>query len=126
MTAIHERKDGVSLSVQVLPRSSRCALAGIQDGALRLKLTAAPVDGKANEECIAFLAGLLGVKRGQLEILSGYAARKKVIAIRGVTRETVESRLSLLLPGEFPGNASHKKGSSGLKASWPNAERMKR
>jgi len=86
-------------------------LAGIQDGALRLKLTAPPVDGKANEECIEFLAGLLRVKKGQLEILSGHASRKKVIAIRGVTQETVESRLSLLLPGEFPGKDLHKKGS---------------
>lgn len=111
MIAIHERKDGIFLSVQVLPRSSRCALAGIQDGALRLKLTAAPVDGKANEECLAFLAGLLGVKKGQLEILSGHASRRKVIAIRGMTRETVESRLALLLPEEFPGKAPHKRGS---------------
>jgi len=93
---IQERKDGVSFSVHVLPRSSKCALAGHQGGAIRLKLTAPPVDGKANEECLEFLAERLEVKKGQMDIVRGHKSRNKIVSVRGVTRETVEARFSLL------------------------------
>jgi len=100
---IQERKNGVSFPIQVLPRSSRCALAGVQEGAVRLKLTAPPIDGRANEECLEFLAERLGIKKGQLEIIRGHQSRKKVVQIDGLTRENLEARLSLVLKGELSG-----------------------
>ena len=116
MITIQERKNGVSFSVHVLPRSSKCALAGIQEGAIRLKLTAPPVDGRANEECLEFLAELLGVKKGQMDITSGHTSRKKIVHIEGVTREIVEARLSVLLQAERPVKGARKDRSSGRKA----------
>ncbi len=80
MIPIQVRKNGVSFCVHVLPRSAKCALAGAQEGALRLKLTAPPVDGKANDECLEFLAGILGVKKGQMDIISGHTSRRKIVA----------------------------------------------
>jgi uncharacterized protein len=99
---IQERKNGVSFPVQVLPRSSKCALAGIQEGAIRLKLTAPPVEGRANEECLEFLAELLGIKKGQMDIIRGHKSRKKLVQIDGLTREQLVARLSLLLQAELP------------------------
>jgi uncharacterized protein (TIGR00251 family) len=99
---IQERKNALSFSVQVLPRSHKCALVGIQEGSLRLKLTAPPVDGRANEECLEFLAEQLGLKKGQLDIIHGHKSRKKVVQIEGLTREQLEARLSLLMKAEFP------------------------
>ncbi|OPY90786.1 MAG: hypothetical protein A4E72_00474 [Syntrophus sp. PtaU1.Bin208] len=101
MIEIQERKNGVSFSVQVLPRSSKCALAGISEGIVRLKLTAPPVEGRANEECLDFFSELLGVKKGLMSILHGHKSRKKVIQIDGLTREQLESRLSLHLQAEL-------------------------
>ena len=63
MLRIRETENGVVLDIRVLPRSSRCELAGIQDGALKMKITAPPVEGRANEECIRFLSDLLKVRK---------------------------------------------------------------
>jgi len=100
---IQERKNGVSFPVQVLPRSSKCALAGVQEGSIRLKLTAPPVEGRANEECLEFLAELLGIKKGQMGIIRGHKSRKKIVQIDGLTREILEARLSLLLQTDLSG-----------------------
>lgn len=109
MIDIQERKDGISFTVHVLPRSSKCALAGIQDGAIKLKLTAPPVDGRANEECIEFLAELLGVKKGQLGIISGQKSRNKIVRIEGLTKDTLEADLSVLLQAVLNKKAAGKK-----------------
>lgn len=116
MIDIQQRKDGVSISIHVLPRSSRCALAGIQEGAIRLKLTAAPVDGRANEECLEYLAELLGIKKGQMDIISGHASRKKIIQVSGMTREAIEERLSTLLKAVIADKVTRKDRLSGRKA----------
>ncbi len=101
MIEIQERKNGVSFPVQVLPRSSKCALAGIQEGIIRLKLTAPPVEGRANEECLEFFSELLGIKKGQMSIIHGHKSRRKIIQIDGLTREQLEARLSLLLQADL-------------------------
>ncbi|SEM37867.1 hypothetical protein SAMN04489760_11272 [Syntrophus gentianae] len=106
MIEIQERKNGVSFLVQVLPRSSKCAFAGIQEGIIRLKLTAPPVEGRANEECLEFFSELLGIKKGQMSILHGQKSRKKIIQIDGLTREQLEARLSLMLQTERQGEGS--------------------
>ncbi len=109
MIDIQERKDGISFTVHVLPRSSKCSLAGIQDGAIKLKLTSPPVDGRANEECIEFLSDLLGVKKGQMDIISGQKSRNKIIRIEGITRADLEAHLFVLLQAEPSGKTLHKK-----------------
>jgi len=89
-----EEKDGsVTFKVRVQPRASRTELAGEHGDALKVRLAAPPVDGKANEACRRFLAGLLDVPLNAVEIIGGESSRDKRIRVRGVTSEQVRSRL---------------------------------
>ncbi|MCL6639603.1 MAG: DUF167 domain-containing protein [Firmicutes bacterium] len=90
MLDVREEKEGVSFRVRVQPRSSRNQVAGFVDGALKVRLTAPPVDGEANEACRAFLAGLLGVPRAQVTIAAGHTGRSKIIRVSGVSAEKVK------------------------------------
>jgi uncharacterized protein YggU (UPF0235/DUF167 family) len=62
--------------------------------AYRLQLAAPPVDGKANVECIMFLAEMAGVAKSRVRILSGLTSRMKVVEIDGITQEEMEVRLN--------------------------------
>ena len=83
MIPIRETATGVVFRIRVVPRASRCEVAGIQDDALKLRITAPPVEGKANEECIRLLAELLGVKKTQVTIVAGHASRIKTVSVEG-------------------------------------------
>jgi uncharacterized protein (TIGR00251 family) len=77
-----KEKDGaVILRIRVQPRARRTDIIGEHAGALKLKLAAPPVDGKANEECRRFLSKLLKVSTGSGEIISGESSREKVVRI---------------------------------------------
>jgi hypothetical protein len=82
------------LTVKVHPRARRSALAGRIGDAWKLALAAPPVDGKANDECVRFLAELAGVPRSRVRIVMGLTSRLKVVEIEGVTQEDLERRLS--------------------------------
>lgn len=97
MLTIRETSKGLSFDVRVVPGASKNEVAGIQDGALKVKLTAPPVEGKANRACVDFLAGLLGLRRSALAIASGEKSRKKAVSVEGITRAELESRLRGLL-----------------------------
>lgn len=84
---LKEIPDGIVFKVRVQPRASKNSLAGIWDDTLKIHLTAPPVDGKANEACRAFLAGLLCVPRSQIEILTGATGRNKTVRVLGVGKE---------------------------------------
>jgi len=88
-----ENSEGVIFSVFVLPRSSKCALAGIHDGALKVKLTKPPVDGEANAECCRFLAKLFGVPKSHIAVARGVASRHKALQIQGLTAAVACKRL---------------------------------
>ena len=75
---------GVVFKVKVEPRSSRRMVAGLHGDALKIKLTSAPVEGKANEELIEFLSELLNVKKSAVKILQGQSSKQKVIEIAGL------------------------------------------
>lgn len=70
------------LTLHVQPRASRDEFAGIHGDALKLRITAPPVDGKANAHLRRFLAETFGVPRGNVELLAGAAARRKTFRIR--------------------------------------------
>ena len=80
---------GVTFSVRVVPRSSRNQIVGVEGGALKIKLTAPPVEGAANTALIEFVAEWLGVRRSAVSIISGDKARNKIVRVNGVTREQV-------------------------------------
>jgi uncharacterized protein len=94
---LRESADGVSFSVRVQPRASRAAITGVLGDAMKVALAAPPVDGKANEALIRFLAELFGVPRSSVEIVSGEASRNKVVRVVGVTVGFVRGRLEKLL-----------------------------
>ena len=82
MIRIRKTPDGVVFKVLVLPRSSKNMIAGIHDKALKIKLTAPPVDNAANQMCLKFLAKSLRVSRSALEIITGHNSRHKQILLR--------------------------------------------
>jgi uncharacterized protein (TIGR00251 family) len=96
MIPLRETESGILLRIRVVPRASRCEAAGFQDDALKLRITAPPVEGKANEACIALLAELLAVKKGQVSIVAGQTARSKTVAVAGLTAREVSARLAAL------------------------------
>jgi len=89
----HERDTTVTFAVRVIPRASKTEIVGEQNGALKVKLKAPPVDGAANEELVRFLARLLGVGRGSIEIVYGKSSRNKQIRINGVGQERLKEAL---------------------------------
>jgi len=92
---LREEKGGVTFRVRVQPRAARNQVAGLYADALKLRLTAPPVDGEANEACRSFLAGLLKVPRSQVEIVSGHTGRSKMIKVLGISAEKLVKALGL-------------------------------
>jgi uncharacterized protein (TIGR00251 family) len=72
---------GIVLNLHIQPRASKNQVCGLQDNALKIRLTSPPVDGAANKLCREFLAELLGLPRSALEIISGETSRHKRIRI---------------------------------------------
>ncbi len=77
-------KDGVLIEVKVEPRSSRKGLSGIMDNVLKVKLTAPPVEGEANEQLIEVIAELTGVRKTDIRIVRGLSSKRKIVEIRGI------------------------------------------
>lgn len=96
MIPLRETGTGVIFRIRVVPRASRCESAGFQDDALKLRITAPPVEGKANEACIALLAELLGVKKARVTIIAGHASRTKTVAVEGVKATELAARIAVL------------------------------
>jgi hypothetical protein len=82
------------LTVKVHPRAKRSALTGRLGDAWKLALAAPPVDGKANDECVRFLAEFAGVPRSWVRIVMGLTGRLKVVELEGITQEELERRLA--------------------------------
>ncbi|MGA2990027.1 MAG: DUF167 domain-containing protein [Candidatus Korobacteraceae bacterium] len=95
MIAIRESATGCSFAVRVHPRAKRDAVAGTAGEALKVALSAPPVEGRANAACIDFLARLLGVSRSSVEIISGAGSRNKVVRVAGLSAGTVRQRLGI-------------------------------
>ena len=90
---IEERGDSVRIRVRVQPRASRTEIVGEHDGALRVRITAPPVEGEANEALIRFFAKRLRVARSRIEVIAGASSRSKVLEVDGVTVDDVAGRL---------------------------------
>lgn len=93
MVELRESVDGITFRVRVQPRASRTEVAGEYGNAIRIRLAAPPVDGKANEECIRFIASLLEIPVRDVEIVSGQSSRDKSIRVRNVSAERVRQAL---------------------------------
>jgi len=90
-----ESPAGTTFAVKVHPRAKRNAITGEVGDALKLALTAPPVDGKANDACIDFFAKLLKVPRSSVTIAAGQTSRNKVIRVKGLSADEVRERLKI-------------------------------
>jgi len=93
MIPIQDSPEGASFAVKVHPRARKNAVTGEVGDALKLAITAPPVDGKANAACIEFFANLLRVPRSSVTIASGHGSRSKVIRVAGLSAEEVRRRM---------------------------------
>jgi uncharacterized protein len=95
MISIHQSDGSITFAVRIHPRARQNAITGEFGDALKLSLTAPPVDGKANTACIDFFAKLLNVTRSSVTIASGQNCRDKVIRIIGVNADELQARIAL-------------------------------
>jgi uncharacterized protein len=82
------------IALRLVPRASATALVGLQDGAVKLRISAPPVDGKATAAALRYLAELLGVRPSDLRLVSGARSRTKVVGLRALDPATVVDRLA--------------------------------
>jgi uncharacterized protein (TIGR00251 family) len=90
---VQDIADGCTLSVRVHPGARKSGVNGIHAGALKISLAAPPVDGRANEALIAFLAELLRLPRARIALISGAASRTKSLRITGKNAAEVQAAL---------------------------------
>lgn len=75
--------EAITIAIRVVPRASRSEIVGWQEGVLKVRIAAPPVDGAANTELIKLLAKKLGVSKSYVTIVSGEASRTKRVRVRG-------------------------------------------
>lgn len=85
----------LALRLHVQPRASRSEIAGMHGEALKLRLAAPPVDGKANKALIAFLAKLFGLPKTAVTMQSGHQGREKCCIVVGIAEAEARKRLGL-------------------------------
>lgn len=85
---------GVVVDVKVQPRARRNAVEGVHGSSLKVKVTASPTDGRANEAVVDLLAATLSMKRGRLSLVSGASSRHKRVLVEGAAAADVVDRLS--------------------------------
>ncbi|TFG76226.1 MAG: YggU family protein [Thermodesulfobacteriales bacterium] len=82
------------LKIQIQPKSYRNQIVGLHDGRLKIKIAAPPVDGKANESLIEFLAKTFKISKSNIEILKGHTSKLKTIKLSGISENTYSSIIS--------------------------------
>jgi len=90
---IRDTPQGATFAVRVQPRARKNAIVGEIGDALKLALTAPPVEGRANAACIEFLADFLKVPRSSITIAAGETSRNKVIRVAGLSADELRRRL---------------------------------
>ena len=94
MIAIHDTAAGATFAVKIHPRAKKNAISGELGDALKVSLTAPPIEGRANDACIEFFAKILNVPRSSVTIAAGQNSRNKVIRVAGMSADEVKSRLT--------------------------------
>ena len=84
----------IRLDIVVAPKGSRTRIMGVHDQRLKIQVAAPPIDGRANETLVKFLADILGVARAQIEIVAGISSKRKSVRIVGVTPHRVLVKLT--------------------------------
>jgi hypothetical protein len=91
---LHDGKKGSALALRITPRSSRNQIVGVlNDGTIKVHISAPPVDDAANKELIVFLSDVLGVPKSRIEIVAGETGRDKLVSIIDMDVETAHQRI---------------------------------
>ena len=93
MISIRDTPSGATFAIRLHPRAKQNAITGTLGDALKISLTAPPLEGRANHACIEFLADLLKLPRSSITIAAGQTNRNKLIRISGLSAAGVEARL---------------------------------
>lgn len=99
-SSVQPTSGGVTIKVLVTPRSSSNKVAGERDGAIKVALTAPPVEGAANKALVELLAKLLGVPRSSVSLVSGETSRQKTVRALGVSVEEALAKLKVSGAGQ--------------------------
>ncbi|MFC2011008.1 DUF167 domain-containing protein [Chloroflexota bacterium] len=87
------KEEQAKIVVQVQPNASQNKLTSLKDGVWHLRIAAPPVKGKANQELLKFLSGILGIGKDNLTITKGMTGKRKVIVIKGLAQNKVIEQL---------------------------------
>ena len=79
------KREAVRLTVVVVPNAKRSEVAGEVEGAIRIRLQAQPIEGRANQELVRMLARLLGVNKSAVQVVQGLTGRKKMVEVQGLS-----------------------------------------
>jgi hypothetical protein len=91
---LHDGKTGAAITVRVTPRTAKNEIHDIlDDGTVKIRLTAPPVEGKANKELIKFLSSVLDIPPSSIEILAGQTSHDKLVSILNMRSEEVQLRI---------------------------------
>ena len=94
---VNETSAGLTVRLHVLPRAKVSEIAGLHNGALKVKIMAPPVDDAANRAVVEFFSRLLGVPKSNMKILAGNKSREKVLQISGVSLVDFMARIQGIL-----------------------------
>lgn len=94
MPTFKDARIGAAISVKVVPRAKKNEVAGVmEDGSVRIRLTAPPVEGAANQALVEFLSQLLQIHKNQIEIVAGASSERKLISLVGISPQSVDTIL---------------------------------
>jgi uncharacterized protein (TIGR00251 family) len=94
---IEETPDGVLLDIKVIPRAGKSTIAGVRDGALLVRVAAAPVEGEANSELIDLLSRTFDLPKRNVVLVSGSKSRTKRVKVKGLSVAMLKQRLGSIL-----------------------------
>ena len=83
-----------TFSIRIQPRASKNEVIQMEGGGIKIRLTAPPVDGAANEALVKFLSDRLDIPKSQIEIVSGHTSKNKIVRIEGISQEESERVLN--------------------------------
>lgn len=91
---LHDGKKGAAIAVRLTTRASKNQIVGaLNDGTIKVRVTAAPTEGQANDELVKFLSDVLDVPKSRIEIVAGSTGRDKLISVLDMDAETLHKKI---------------------------------
>ena len=111
MPTFRDARSGTAIQVKVIPRAKKNEVAGLMDdGSVRIRITAPPVEGAANQALVEFLAQLLSIHKNQIEIVAGLSSERKLVSLVGIAPQSVED---ILRRAAHSAESKHAHGAAG-------------